>query len=547
MAVLFFLIALSISVLWLVQQAKLKKQLKLAQAEKAALTQEQSNALHQLEQANLRIAQLKPYEGILNADQKAAQIIGEARANAALLVREATAQANNMQAQADTQLKEATKAAKETRIAANEKAKTLKENAETLLANATRRAGQIIEVAEQKAVEIGGDAYKALKNVGNLEKAAQALKNVIEGYGNQYLLPPDGLLDEMAEQFGFVEAGKELQNARENSRLMVQNNTAARCDYVDRERKETAVNFVLDAFNGKVDSILAESKTSNYGTLKQRLQDAFALVNNLGRAFRDARITEAYLEARTQELYWATAVKELKLKEREEQKQIKDQIREEEKARRDYEKAIKEAQREEEIIRKAMEKAQRDANQAQGAQREKYEAMLQELADKLTVAEQKNQKALSMAQQTKTGVVYIISNIGSFGEHVFKIGMTRRLDPMDRIKELADASVPFEFDVHALIASDNAPKLEHELHQHFALMQMNKVNKRKEFFRIDLGSIRKEVQSLKIEAKWTMAAEAREYRESLLLEQAMATDAEVKQQWMRQQNAVPEMAALEDE
>ena len=87
--------------------------------------------------------------------------------------------------------------------------------------------------------------------------------------------------------------------------------------------------------------------------------------------------------------------------------------------------------------------------------------------------------------------MYIISNIGSFGELVYKIGLTRRLEPLGRIRELGDSSVPFEFDVHALIFSEDAPSLETKLHNHFLMMQMNKVNYRKEFFKVLRTSVKK--------------------------------------------------------
>ena len=106
-----------------------------------------------------------------------------------------------------------------------------------------------------------------------------------------------------------------------------------------------------------------------------------------------------------------------------------------------------------------LEKARRDVEKSTDAERAKFEEKLRELSERLRVAEEKNQRALSMAQQTKSGNVYIISNIGSFGEQVFKIGMTRRLEPRDRVRELGDASVPFEFDVHALIPTPDAPAL----------------------------------------------------------------------------------------
>ena len=164
-----------------------------------------------------------------------------------------------------------------------------------------------------------------------------------------------------------------------------------------------------------------------------------------------------------------------------------------------------------------MEKARLQAEQASAEEREKYEAQLAELNQKLTEAEAKNQRALSMAQQTRKGNVYIVSNIGSFGEEVFKIGMTRRLEPQDRIKELSDASVPFEFDVHAMISSDDAPALENLLHREFEDLRINKVNYRKEFFRLPVERLRHFLTANGVEAAFTMAAEAREYRETQAL------------------------------
>ena len=123
-----------------------------------------------------------------------------------------------------------------------------------------------------------------------------------------------------------------------------------------------------------------------------------------------------------------------------------------------------------------------------------------------------------MAQLTRAGNVYIISNIGSFGEDVFKIGMTRRREPMERIWELGDASVPFEFDVHAMIQSEDAPALEYLLHSEFDDLRINKVNDRKEFFRLPLHRIRDLVVAKGLNASFTMIAEAHEFRETQALE-----------------------------
>jgi len=437
--------------------------------------------------------------------------------------------------QAKQIIDEANIQAKAVELEAQQQSKILKYEIQATLDSATSQAKQIIDTANIKAKEVAGGAYEIMKNATLYEHTAKAMKNIIRGYGDQYIIPTHSLLDDLAEDFGHTQAGQELKAARERTKAMIRNNTAATCEYVEMSRRDTAINFVVDAFNGKADSILSRVKHDNVGTLEQEIRDAFAVVNYNGKAFRDARITEEYLNARINELKWATIAQELKLQEREEQRRIKDQIREEEKARREYEQAIRDAAKEEEILRKAMERAQHQIEQATSEQKVQYEQQLQELSEKLKQAEEQNQRALSMAQQTKRGHVYIISNIGSFGEDVYKIGLTRRLEPLDRVKELGDSSVPFEFDVHALIFSEDAPALECQLHRHFVMMQMNKVNYRKEFFRVDLKHIREEVDKFGLTVKWTMMAEAKEYRESLSIEKAIKDTPALREAWLKRQ------------
>lgn len=155
---------------------------------------------------------------------------------------------------------------------------------------------------------------------------------------------------------------------------------------------------------------------------------------------------------------------------------------------------------------------------AAAEERALLEERLIQLSEQLKEAEARGQRALSMAQQTKQGHVYVISNVGSFGEDVFKIGLTRRLEPVVRVKELGDASVPFPFDVHAMIHSDDAPALEQNLHSFLDANQINKVNPRKEFFRVPIHEIKEKVVELGLDAHWTLKAEALEYRESIQIE-----------------------------
>lgn len=400
-----------------------------------------------------------------------------------------------------------------------------KRTAQKLLDDARDKAGATIAAAETRAEEIAGSAYDALRRSRELQETVSAMKNRVEGYGDQYLLPAYSLLDELAEDFGFDEAGQELKASRKTTRATMVAGRAATCEYVEPVRKTTAIRFVLDAFNGKVDSILSRSKAGNYGKLEQEIRDAYALVNHNGAAFRGARVTEEFLDARLCELKWAAAAHALKAKERAEQRALQEQLRDEESARREYERVAREAAQEEETVRRAVEQAKAQIGAANDMQRAALERKLEELQARLQEAERRNQRALSMAQQTRAGHVYVISNIGSFGEHVYKIGMTRRLDPLDRVTELGDASVPFEFDVHAMIFSDDAPALEKALHHHFLGKQVNKVNPRKEFFRIDLTSIRRELEQLGVETLWTMTAEAAEYRATRRIEQGAGKDA----------------------
>src|SRR5437868_1312032 len=440
------------------------------------------------DEADARVAELEPlrgYAALKDAETEVQKILANA-------VAEATA----LRQEAKSLLDQTHEAAAEERVLAQQRVKEIGEQANALLTQATQDAGRIVADAEKKAEQIGGDAYTALRDKQLLEQAAAAMRNVIEGYGDRYIVPTHTLLDDLAIEFGYDAAGVSLKSAREQSRRMVQQGEAAACDYVEANRRGIAIRFVIDAFNGRVDGILSRTKHDNYGTLEQEIRDAFNLVNLNGNAFRDARIQTSFLDARLAELRWGGVVQELRLKEREEQRRIQEQMREEEKVRREVERALRDSAKEQEIIRQAMAKAQEQVQHATQEQKAKYELQLKELAEKLKTAEEKNQRALSMAQQTKLGHVYIISNIGSFGEHVFKIGMTRRLIPQDRIDELGDSSVPFEFDVHAFIRCEDAPALEAKLHKHFVLAQINKVNHRKEFFRVDLKHIREEIGTL---------------------------------------------------
>lgn len=193
---------------------------------------------------------------------------------------------------------------------------------------------------------------------------------------------------------------------------------------------------------------------------------------------------------------------------REEQARIKERIREEQKLEREINAELKRLEAEKRAIAKALEKALKEAGNEHSVEVQRLEELLRE-------AEEKNQRAMSQAQLTRSGHVYVISNIGSFGEGIFKIGMTRRLEPLDRVKELGDASVPFPFDVHMMISCDDAPALELALHLELDSCRINRVNYRKEFFRVNLDKVVSLVEENHGTVEYAAQPDAFEFREGL--------------------------------
>ena len=285
----------------------------------------------------------------------------------------------------------------------------------------------------------------------------------------------------------------------------------------DGERMQKQyTKLLLRAFNGECDAAIAKVAWNNISRMEERIRKAFSAINELGGVMK-VSITSAYSSLKLAELRLRYEYEEKKHLEVEEQRRIKEQMREEERVQRELEKAQFDARVEEDRFERALEKARVEVAKAKGAEHERLNQKVLELQQQLEEAKQKRERATSMAQLTKAGYIYIISNIGSFGEDVFKIGMTRRLEPMDRIRELGDASVPFSFDVHAMVYCENAPTLECEFHNHFAKNSINLINMRKEFFRISIDELESFAESRKLSIAFTKLAEAREYRETLAL------------------------------
>jgi hypothetical protein len=229
------------------------------------------------------------------------------------------------------------------------------------------------------------------------------------------------------------------------------------------------------------------------------------------------RLSDEYLNLKLDELRLAHEYQVKKQEEREEAKRIREELREQQKLEQEIRIAREKIAKE----RKHFTAALRDLNLRLGKciSEEDRAPLLTKIAEMEAgkAALDNEEKVIDYREQNaKAGYVYIISNIGAFGEGVYKIGMTRRLDPMERIDELGDASVPFWFDLHALMFCENAPALEAKLHERFAAGRLNKVNGRKEFFRADLSEIEAVIRAnYDAVVEITHEAPAEQYRESL--------------------------------
>jgi len=275
------------------------------------------------------------------------------------------------------------------------------------------------------------------------------------------------------------------------------------------------VKQILRSFNSETSSIIKSVTSKNLDSMRGRLVKSYEMLNKIYK-LDGVELTDKILEIKLEQLNLLYSYEVMKENEKEEQKAIREQMLEEEKVRREIEREKAKLDKEESQFKKEIDKLMAYMQKADSIEKQLYVDKIKELEEKLKLLEKDRNNVLEREQNTRAGFVYVISNIGSFGENIYKIGMTRRLEPMDRIKELSSASVPFEFDVHAMIFSEDAPKLESALHNQFDNKRVNKVNTRKEFFNVTLDEIEKVVkENHNATVTFTQVALAEQYRQTL--------------------------------
>ncbi|MDG0816452.1 GIY-YIG nuclease family protein [Bdellovibrio svalbardensis] len=269
----------------------------------------------------------------------------------------------------------------------------------------------------------------------------------------------------------------------------------------DKKFEKLADYYIKDSMR----YILSNVTANNFATSVSKIEKVYENCEKCGVSYPTSHMKENVSEIKER---FAAEVKKAELKEQ--QARIKEQIREEQRAEKEKEVVLKRLENEQKSIERALEIALKNTNDAHSAEIEKLKAELVE-------AQAKTERTKSQAQLTKSGNVYVISNIGSFGEHIYKVGMTRRLEPYDRVDELGDASVPFPFDVHMMIPCDDAPALESVLHDALESHRLNKVNLRKEFFKVELSKISELVEKHHAKVECLEIPDAIEYRETVLV------------------------------
>jgi len=372
-----------------------------------------------------------------------------------------------------------------------------------------------IEFLQKNEMDLQKTRYEIQQKISELREELTPLDDEIE-------IQSFGVYEPLYDFKSSDEYKDELDKTRTRQKTLIKNKNAVIC-HTDwhvggsKHKGQTMTNeqikLMLRAFNGEADALIMKVSYNNIERIKKRIESLYVAINKLGKT-SDCEITSQYLDLKISELHLVHEYQEEKQAELEEQRQIREQMREEERAQRELERAQIEAEKEETRYQKALEKATKDVAEATGDKQAKLQEEIRRLNELLAEAQSNKERAKSRAEMTRSGYVYIISNIGSFGEDVYKIGMTRRLEPMDRVKELGDASVPFQFDVHAMVFAKDAPGLENELHQTFSDRRVNRVNERKEFFKVSVDEIHAVIRQYDPEAKFTKTAVAEEYRKT---------------------------------
>lgn len=368
---------------------------------------------------------------------------------------------------------------------------------------------------------------KIISNIEELKIIKQVLIDEVIELDDRKLFQEFGVYK---PQYSFAnsEMYKErLSKIRNEQEEMIKNKTAAICttEWQVQGDKELgkkmiaeSIKLIIRNFNIECDLCINKVKFSNYENSKKRILQSFMIQNQLHET-QHIYISDRYFRLKIQELNLAYEYQLKKKEEKEEIQRKKEELREAARVAKEIEEKRKELEKEKIHYQRQLDRVN---VQIEGCIDDEDKEYLLEKKERIERHSNEINIALTdldyREANQRAGYVYIISNIGAFGENIYKIGMTRRLEPEDRIAELSGASVPFRFDIHAMIFSDDAPKLEAALHREFADKKVNLVNGRKEFFNVTLEEIKKVVQENHDKTvEFVNEPDAQQFRETIML------------------------------
>lgn len=263
----------------------------------------------------------------------------------------------------------------------------------------------------------------------------------------------------------------------------------------NKRHQNAQAKQIIRLFNAETSQLINKVNSKNIESMQNKIFKSYEGINKIFET-DNVRIPETLLDIKLEMLdlmhKYQVKIEDEKIIRREERARLK----EIEQAEKEMEKKLKELDKDIRHHNNEIKKLTMYLNNTDlQVEKELYIEKIRELDQSLKNLNSERENVEDRKDNAQSGFVYIISNIGSFGENVYKIGVTRRLEPMDRINELSSASVPFEFDVHALIFSENAFELKNKLHEYFKKYKVNKVNGRKEFFKVNINEIKDKVLS----------------------------------------------------
>lgn len=380
----------------------------------------------------------------------------------------------------------------------------------------------------KKEIKIGKDLISLDVELARKKKELASLNNQLSIANDDINLQEFGFFE---RQYKFSDSTKykdKLESLRFQQKSMTKNGIAGRIispmlldnsKSKGRAMQNQLIKAALRGFNGEADALLVKISVVNVDKKVMALKKAFDQINKMY-SRNLIEITYQYLELKIEELRLAAEYELQKQEEKELLREQREQEREDKKLQAEIKARRKQLEKDRTHFRNMIQKVEEMLKNARDDEIEELKLQLIEYQDKLSELDEIEEDIDYREGHATAGYVYVISNIGSFGKNVYKIGVTRRLEPLERIRELSSASVPFQFDVHALIFSEEAFALETELHNQVAKYKVNKVNGRKEYFKVSFDKIKNILETHKeLTVELNENAEAFEYRQTKKIEQ----------------------------